>query len=410
MYDVIIVGAGPTGVMAAISASNYGKKVLLIEKNEKPLIKLSLSGGGRCNVLNLKNDEDFFEHVRSGNKFLYSSFSYMNPFDIYNFLEDLGIVLKTEEDNKIFPVSNKSQTIIDALVSKMKENSVEIMYNTTLEDIIVEDNNIAGVIVNNQAIKSNSVILTTGGVTFTHTGSTGDGQNILKAYGHTITDLVPFEVPLISNSPFTINKSLMGVVIEEGEISYKYKNKIKKKKGSILFTHFGLSGPLPLNISDDIYNLTKDNKITVNIKTDLRYNEEILTKKIKEYIVSNPKKNIFNALNKIINVKKKLLEYILVISEIDLDMNCANLSNDQLDCIVTNTLNFPVTIIGTKPLNQAMVTSGGVSLKEVHSSTMESKLIQGLFLAGEILDIHGELGGYNITIAFSTGNLAGLIA
>lgn len=269
-YDVIVVGAGTSGMMAAISAAEYGAKVLLIEKNKKAGKKLLMTGGGRCNVTNNRSVEDLIAHIPGNGKFLYSTFSQWNNFDIMEFFESQGVHLKEEDHGRMFPVTNKSKTIIEALIQRLKELNVNLLFGTRVEKLVHQDGNIYGVRTETEEFQSNCVILTTGGRTYPSTGATGDGYKIVKKVGHTITPLYATESPLISEETFIENKSLQGLSLQNISLSVQNKNGkvITEHVMDLLFTHFGISGPAALRCYSFINQELKENKKPVTVVLD----------------------------------------------------------------------------------------------------------------------------------------------
>ncbi|MGW9942065.1 putative Rossmann fold flavoprotein [Staphylococcus hominis] len=409
MYQTIIIGGGPSGLMAAVAASENNSKVLLIEKKKGLGRKLKISGGGRCNVTNRLPYEEIIKNIPGNGKFLYSPFSKFDNESIIEFFESRGIKLKEEDHGRMFPVSNKSQDIVDTLVNTIKNNNVEIKEETVVNDISKNDQSF---IVKTQdgEFESKTVIIATGGTSVPQTGSTGDGYRFAKNLGHTITELFPTEVPITSSESFIKNKTLKGLSLKNVELSVLKKNGKKRisHQMDMIFTHFGVSGPAALRCSQFVYKEQKNQK-KQDIQLQLDVFPEIslqdLENKIKKILSEEPDKYIKNALRGLI--EERYLLFMLEQANINENTTFHHLSNQQLTHLAEHFKQFIFTVNGTLSIERAFVTGGGVSLKEIWPKTMMSKIQPGLFLCGEVLDIHGYTGGYNITIALVTGHVAG---
>lgn len=409
MYQTIIIGGGPSGLMAAVAASENNSKVLLIEKKKGLGRKLKISGGGRCNVTNRLPYEEIIKNIPGNGKFLYSPFSKFDNESIIEFFESRGIKLKEEDHGRMFPVSNKSQDIVDTLVNTIKNNNVEIKEETVVNDISKNDQSF---IVKTQdgEFESKTVIIATGGTSVPQTGSTGDGYRFAKNLGHTITELFPTEVPITSNESFIKNKTLKGLSLKDVELSVLKKNGKKRisHQMDMIFTHFGVSGPAALRCSQFVYKEQKNQK-KQDIQLQLDVFPEIslqdLENKIKKILSEEPDKYIKNALRGLI--EERYLLFMLEQANINENTTFHHLSNQQLTHLAEHFKQFIFTVNGTLSIERAFVTGGGVSLKEIWPKTMMSKIQPGLFLCGEVLDIHGYTGGYNITSALVTGHVAG---
>lgn len=409
MYQTIIIGGGPSGLMAAVAASENNSKVLLIEKKKGLGRKLKISGGGRCNVTNRLPYEEIIKNIPGNGKFLYSPFSKFDNESIIEFFESRGIKLKEEDHGRMFPVSNKSQDIVDTLVNTIKNNNVEIKEETVVNDISKNDQSF---IVKTQdgKFESKTVIIATGGTSVPQTGSTGDGYRFAKNLGHTITELFPTEVPITSSESFIKNKTLKGLSLKDVELSVLKKNGKKRisHQMDMIFTHFGVSGPAALRCSQFVYKEQKNQK-KQDIQLQLDVFPEIslqdLENKIKKILSEEPDKYIKNALRGLI--EERYLLFMLEQANINENTTFHHLSNQQLTHLAEHFKQFIFTVNGTLSIERAFVTGGGVSLKEIWPKTMMSKIQPGLFLCGEVLDIHGYTGGYNITSALVTGHVAG---
>ncbi|KXZ23241.1 NAD(P)/FAD-dependent oxidoreductase [Bacillus nakamurai] len=411
-YDVIVIGGGPSGLMAAIAAGEKGADVLLIDKGNKLGRKLAISGGGRCNVTNRLPVEEIIKHIPGNGRFLYSAFSEFNNEDIIVFFEKLGIQLKEEDHGRMFPVTDKAQSVVDALLKRLNELKVTIRTNEKIKEVRYEDGRTAGITTNNgELINANAVIIAVGGKSVPHTGSTGDGYAWAEAAGHTITELFPTEVPVTSAEPFIKQKTLQGLSLRSAAVS------VLNKKGKpivthvmdMLFTHFGLSGPAILRCSQFVVKeLKKQPEVKLRIDLFPDINEEELFQRMYKELKEAPKKALKNALKPW--MQERYLLFLLERNGLDPQMCFTDLPKDQFRAFVKDCKQFTVSANGTLSLDKAFVTGGGVSVKEIEPKKMASKKMEGLYFCGEILDIHGYTGGYNITSALVTGRLAGLNA
>lgn len=411
MYHTIIIGAGPSGLMAAYSASSNGKNVLLLEKKKGLGRKLRISGGGRCNVTNRLPYEEIIKNIPGNGKFLYSPFSTFDNESIIQFFESRSVQLKEEDHGRMFPVSNRAQDVVDALVDSIKQNGVEIRQETTVSSIESENQQITGVTLQDGSfIPAKTVIIASGGCSVPHTGSTGDGYKFAERLGHSITELFPTEVPIKSSEPFIKNKTLQGLSLQNVGLSVLKKNGKPRitHQMDMLFTHFGVSGPAALRCSQFVYKEQKSQKKT-DIQMSIDAFPEIKAHDLEQQIVKKlkdePNKAIKNALKGL--VQERYLHFILQQSSIDLDVTYHHLSQQAIRTFVENLKSFTFTVNGTLPLDKAFVTGGGVNIKEIEPNTMASKICAGLYFSGEVLDIHGYTGGYNITSALVTGYVAG---
>lgn len=410
MAKIIVVGGGPSGIISAISAAKQNHSVTLIEQNESLGKKLKLTGGGRCNITNNRYIEDFFDKIVNNGKFLYSSFYSFSNYDLLEYLKSIGVEYKIEEENdsKVYTKNDKASDLIRALEADLKSKNVSIIYSTKVEDLIIEDSIIKGVFVNSfnsfdnqksEKLYADKVILSTGGKSYSHTGSDGNMHQILKNHGHGITKTLPALCPLRTKEVYF--KNLQGISMKDVEISTKLKNKKIKKTGDMIFTHFGISGPVVLIINSYINKVLEEENVEIFIDFARKTKKE----EIVHLIRNNPNKNISTNLRTILpdSFVKELLR-ILNLS----DVKGNSLTKDDENSIVEYIKNMKLTITSSLGFKAAMVTCGGVSIKEVDASTLESKKIKNLFITGELLDLDAETGGYNLQIAFSTGYLAGL--
>ena len=397
---VIIVGAEQAGIMAALNAAK-NNEVILIERNDEIGKKLKLTGGGRCNITNKRDIEEFFQRVVTNSKFLYSSFYNFTNEDLLAYLDECNFKYKIESDNynKVYTSTDKAEDFIELLKNNLIKSRVKILYNKQVTDLIVEDGVIKGVVTNdNNKINGDKVIVTTGGRSFPVTGSDGSMFEILSKYGHKINPLYPALVPLVIKEDFV--KRLQGISMKE----VVFKTKIKKKNievtGDMIFTHFGLSGPGVLILSSYINKALENGEM--EIRLDFLKNKS--KEEISSIIRSNPNKTILNNMKGILTQSflKELIESLNLTAT-----KAAELKKVDENKLVEYIKEMRLTVRETLSIKAAQVTSGGVAVKEIDASTMESKLIKGLYFAGEVIDVDAETGGFNLQIAFSTGTLAG---
>lgn len=404
MKKVIVIGAGPAGMMAAITAAKDGNEVILLESNEKVGKKLFITGKGRCNVTNSKDISEFFDFIPGNPHFLYSAlYSYTNE-DTINFFESQGIRLKSERGGRVFPSSDKSSDIIKGLLKELNNNKVDIRLNSKVTDIIYKNSLIDGVKVNNNYILvADNYIIATGGVSYPLTGSTGDGLKFSKKVGHNITNLKGSLVPIEINNSWI--SEIMGLTLRNIGISlYEVDKKkpIYKEQGEVLFTSYGISGPLALKASRYIneglkYYIALDLKPALTLdELDLR-----VQKDFKKYI----NKEFKNSLDDLF--PKKLIPIIISLSNINANKKVNEITKEERRSLVNLIKGIKLTIRKLRPIEEAIVTSGGVDTLEIDPSTMKSKLVNNLSFAGEVIDIDAYTGGYNVQIALSTGYLAG---
>jgi len=387
MYDVIIIGTGPAGLMAA-NVIDKNTKLLILEKNDKPGKKLLITGGGRCNVTNLKSNNDFLNEIHHNRKHLYSTINNFGPWDIYNFFIDNNVPLKEEDENKIFPVSDKAVDILNAL---LKNINTKINYNECVEEIIYKENNIK-IITNKDIYTTKNLIVATGGTSFKNTGSSGDHIMFAKMLNQPIIDLYPAETGIILKDKL----DLAGISLEDVRVSFN-KNEFY---GNLMFTHKGLSGSSIMKSSEYIY-LDKINIINIDLLPNITDDE--LYNLIINY---NREKEINTFLNNYF--PKRLSSYILNVNNLQDNFKIKNLTKTQTLKLVETIKKCTFEILKTYDINEAYVTGGGIDMKFINSKTMESTINKGVYFVGECLDIHGPIGGYNITLALSKGYTAGI--
>ncbi|GAA0723220.1 NAD(P)/FAD-dependent oxidoreductase [Clostridium malenominatum] len=402
MAKVIVIGGGPGGMMAAIQAADK-HEVVLIEKNEKLGKKLYITGKGRCNVTNNKDIGDFFEYIPGNPEFLYSSLYTYTNIDVMNFFEDLGVKLKVERGDRVFPESDKSSDILRALEKELNRKGVKVLLNEEILEILECNKSLVGVKTNkSKIIKGDYFILATGGVSYPQTGSNGKGHEISKLLGHNITELKPSLVPIEIEEEWI--KELQGLSLKNVEIILKNSKgrKIFSEFGEMLFTHFGISGPIILSCSRFI-NTGEKFSVTINLKPAL--SSEELDKRIQKDFMKFINKDFKNSLDELL--PSKLIPIIIKLSGISENKKVNSITKEERKNLVQVIQGLELTVKRLRPIAEAIVTSGGVDVKEVDPSTMKSRKINNLYFAGELLDIDAYTGGYNIQIAFSTGYIAG---
>lgn len=384
MHDCIVIGGGPAGIMAAITASNRGKKVMLIERNDSLGMKLLISGGGRCNITNNKTGSDFMRGI--SDRFMYKSLGLFGPREIIQFFETRGVELVEEDNNRMFPKSGVAKDILKCLLSELSE--VDIVHDRVI-DVNREG---YGYVVKTErtSYEAKAVIVATGGKSYPKLGSTGDGHNFLEKLGHKMIPTYPMNTPMVSNDSFIQSKELQGLTLPDVELRYGK----KKYRGSMIFTHFGISGPIVLNLSKDVhFGLKDNNKVQIDLLPEFKV-EHLRN----EYLRGG--KTFLQE-----HLPKRLVEYLM--SNYQMKKNNSEISKKQFNQFFEVLKNFEITVASLKGYENAFITGGGVSLQDVNPATMESKVMFNLYIVGEVLDISGITGGYNHTIALSTGYSAG---
>lgn len=404
-YDVAIIGGGPAGMFAAITASSLGAKTILIEKNDKLGNKLLLTGGGRCNLTNIeKDDRSFSDKFGKNGQFLLSPFSIFNFKKTIEFFEDNGLRLK-KEGNRVYPESENSKDVLNILISLLKKNKVEIKLSSEVKEFKKEGNKIDHIsLIDGKIIKSNNYIICSGGKSYSVTGSTGDGFVWANNLGHTITKLKPSLTPVETKEKWS--KTLQGTSLKNISVSLSLDGKkTKGKYGEVLFTHFGLSGPLILNMSREIGEMNKKGnlKIVLDLFPDKNYAD--LDLYIQKLFAKNSNKLVVNFISSIL--PEKLAPFILNFSSISNSKKINSLTKEERLRMIKVLKRIELSVVGLLGFDRAMVTSGGVNLKEIDSKTMKSKIINNLYFAGEVIDLDGLSGGYNLQECWTTGYIAG---
>ena len=405
-FSVTVIGGGPAGIMAAIRAAESGADVTLLEKNNRLGRKLKITGKGRCNLTNLADTEEIVKNIPGNGKFLYGALKNFTAQDTVNFFEKLGLKTKVERGNRVFPASDNAADVIDALNKKLALLDVNVRLNARVTQILDNGGKIIGVEVNKKFMSTDAVILATGGASYPATGSTGDGFTIAKNLGHTITPILPALVPLEVEENFVTD--LQGLSLKNVRAVLKADGKaVDEQFGEMLFTHFGVSGPIVLTLSRKAAQLLAENlfvELVINLKPALT--PEQLDARILRDFQKFKHKSIKNALVELLPTK--LIAPILDLAYIDEDKKIDAVTKDERRRLVELVRGLPLTITKTRPIDEAIVTAGGVDVKEVNPKTMESKLIKNLFIVGEVLDVDGFTGGFNLQAAWATGNAAGL--
>ena len=410
-WDVIVIGGGPAGLMASVAAASRGARVLLIDKGNTLGRKLMISGGGRCNVTNAKPLEELMQNIPGNGRFLFSALSRFNNTHIIDFFTGLGIALKEEDRGRMFPASDKAKSVVDTLLSEIHRLGVTIRTMEAVERLLFDEERITGVLLRSgETLQAHAVIVATGGASVPATGSTGDAYPWAAEVGHTITDLFPTAVPLTANNDYIKNANMQGLSLRNVELTL-WNPKGKKvciEEGDMLFTHFGISGPAALRVSHYVsVTQRKFGSIPLAITIDILPEKSLaeIEQETLYLMQAEPKKAVKNVLRTY--VPERLLRTTLEEAGISEDTTYAHISRAAWTQFARLFKQFPVTVTGTLPLEQATVTGGGVSVKEIDPKSMQSKRKKGLFFAGEVLDVHAHTGGYNITVAFTTGHTAG---
>ena len=406
IYDVIVIGGGAAGLMAAGVAAGRGLRTLIIEKNERPARKVMITGKGRCNVTNnTKEINSLISSVPVNGRFLFGAFSRFMPSQTIEFFEKRGVLLKCERGNRVFPVSDKAVDIVDALTGFALEKGE--LYHSRAAEILTDSGRVTGVKTEDgEIIKGKNVILATGGLSYPGTGSTGDGYKMAEKVGHTIITPKPSLVPLECHEGFCTD--LMGLTLKNIAIKVidtkKNNKEIYSDFGEMLFTHFGVSGPVILSASSHIREMEKGRyKISIDLKPAL--SEKQLNERILRDFSLETNKNFINSLNALL--PKKLVPVIVKMSKIPASTKVNQITKEQRESLVTLMKNLTVTVTAFRPIEEAVITSGGVKVSEINPKTMESKIVNNLYFAGEIIDVDAYTGGFNLQIAFSTGFAAG---
>jgi len=406
LKKIVVIGGGAAGIMAAIQAAEVGTSVTLFEKMPRVGRKLAITGKGRCNLTNTADNAEIIKNISNG-KFLFSALKNFSSVDTVNFFESLGVVTKIERGGRIFPVSDDASEVIDALLKKMAILGVEVKTNSPVTEIIAENKKIRGVIVNGKIFECDAVILATGGASYPATGSTGDGFKFAKRLGHTVTEILPALVPLEVEEDI---KTLQGLSLKNVRVKLLADGKkVAEQFGEMLFAHFGVSGPIILTLSRQAARLLSAKKfveLEINLKPALT--PEQLDARILRDFAKFKGRLIKNSLGELLPAK--LIPIILDRAFLDGNKQVDNVTAAERRRLVEILRGLPLTITKTRPIAEAIVTAGGISIKEINPRTMQSKIVENLFIAGEVADVDGLTGGFNLQAAWAMGNAAGKFA
>lgn len=414
MANVIVIGGGPAGMMAAITAAEYGNNVTIIEKNSDFGKKLLITGKGRCNITSSLYMSEFIKNTPGNGQFLYSAFQNYTNTDIIDFLKNQGLEVKEERGNRIFPVTDKSIDVLNCFKSKINELKIKKLFNTRVQKILVQNGEVLGVRTEKEIIQTDKIILATGGKSYPLTGSTGDGYLIAKNIGHKVTEIIPSLVPLVIYEKNEC-KEMQGLSLRNVGIKIidESKNKlIYEDFGEMIFTHFGISGPTILSGSahlvryKEIDNLMKEQKIKLQIDLKPALTEEQLDERILRDFKEFKNKQFKHALDKLL--PQKMIPIVIEKTKINEEKRVNEITKEERRNLVKVLKKFELTIKDFRPVEEAIITSGGINIKEINPKTMESKLVKGLYFAGEIIDVDSYTGGFNLQIAYSTGYTAGM--
>lgn len=412
-FDVIVIGGGPAGLMACAGAVEAGARVLLVEKGDRLGRKLIISGGGRCNVTNAGEIEDIVKMIPGNGRFMYTPFNQFSNRDIIRFFERLGVALKEEDHGRMFPVTDKATTVAETLIRYLKDRGVTMWLSAPVDRLLLHDGAVAGIrLRDGQEVAARAVVVAVGGKSVPRTGSTGDGYTWAADAGHTITPLFPTEVPITLDEPWIRDKTLMGLSLREVPLTLvdAKGKKLTTQLGDMVFTHFGVSGPAALRLGHyvSVGHAQGKGPLTLQIGFRAGVNAETVYAETMQLAAEAPKKAVKNVLTGYL--PERAAAFLLDRAGIDPDTTHAHLPRARWQELARLITGLPARVTGTLSIEEAFVTGGGVSLKEIDAKTMGSRKAAGLYFAGEILDVHAHTGGYNITIAFSSGHVAGTAA
>ncbi len=403
MTDIIMIGGGAAGCFAAVHAARFGKTVLLFEKNDRLGRKLRITGKGRCNVTNNSSTEEHMKNIPVNPRFMYSSFANFDAESTMSFFEELGVPLKTERGNRVFPVSDRADDIADALAAEIKRLGVKVI-NKRVTKILTENGAVCGVSAGGEEYRSQAVLIACGGKSYPATGSTGDGYALAEALGHTVTELKPSLVPLVSPDKYCAE--MMGLSLRNVRLHLMDGSKcIYTEQGEMLFTHFGVSGPLVLSASSHIRNMQQGRyRLMIDLKPAL--SPEQLDARIQRDFAENLNRDFQNGIRKLLPAK--LIPVAVKLSGISPEQKINGITREERRKFGELLKAFPVRVSGFRPIDEAIITRGGISANEINPKTVESRLVSGLYFAGEVIDVDAYTGGFNLQIAFSTAYTAAL--
>ena len=401
---IAVIGGGAAGMMAAVYASDGGAEVTLIERMDSCGRKLRITGKGRCNVTNACSLNEFLQNVPTNPRFLYSALNFLSTDGVQSFFEEGGVPLKVERGQRVFPVSDKAEDIVRCMVSACRQRGVKIITGR-VDGVIVEDGSVCGVTVNGETINADRVIIATGGKSYPRTGSDGDGYRFARELGHTVTPLIPSLVPIVSESKHCAQMQGLSLKnVSMAVVDKKNGKRVFEDFGEMMFTHFGITGPMVLSASAHLCDISKGRyEAYIDLKPAL--DEKTLDARLLSDFSKYGNKDFVNSLDDLL--PQKMIPVIIKLSGIDPRKKVNSITREERKALLTVIKALPVSLDGFRPINEAIVTKGGVSVKEIDPKTMESKLVSGLYFAGEVIDVDAYTGGFNLQIAFSTGALAG---
>ena len=408
MKRVVIIGGGAAGLMAAVIAGREGAQVTLLEKMNYLGKKMGITGKGRCNVTNAAPMSEFIKNTPGNGKFLYGAYERFSNQDLLQLLNEAGLETKVERGGRVFPASDSALDVRNTFMKLLKSYGVDVHLEEGAQEIIVEDGRVAAVKTKNETYPADAVLIATGGKSYPATGSTGDGYNLASKLGHKVTDIRPSLVPIVTEEVWV--KDLMGLSLRNVELSVVAKNKVQAKMfGEMMFTHFGITGPIVLSLSHTVGKLMRKKNIgTIGLDINLKpaLSVEKLDKRLQKDFGLYSKKQLINGLKDLL--PQRLIPLVIQLAGLDPHKPINQISKAERDSLVYILQHLPLTVKGLRPVEEAIVTAGGLSLKEFNPKTMESKLVPGLYGAGEVLDIDAFTGGYNLQAAFSTGYVAAM--
>ena len=408
MKRVVVIGGGAAGLMAAVIAGREGAKVTLLEKMNYVGKKMGITGKGRCNITNACDMSDFIKNTPGNGKFLYGAYERFTNEDLLQLLHDAGLETKVERGGRVFPASDSALDVRNTFMKLMKHYGVDVHLEEPVKKLLVDDGVVTGVVTDKETYHADAVVIATGGKSYPATGSTGDGYILAAQVGHTITDIRPSLVPIVTEESWV--KDLMGLSLRNVELSVVAKNKVQAKMfGEMMFTHFGITGPIVLSLSHMVGKLMRKKNIgTIGLDINLKpaLSPETLDKRLQKDFDLYSKKQLINGMKDLL--PSRLIPLIIELAGIDPQKPINQISKEERQQIGYMLQHMPLTVKGLRPVEEAIVTAGGISLKEFNPKTMESKLVKGLYGAGEVLDIDAFTGGYNLQAAFSTGFVAAM--
>mgnify|MGYP001020367520 FL=1 len=408
MKRVVVIGGGAAGLMAAVIAGREGAKVTLLEKMNYVGKKMGITGKGRCNITNACDMSDFIKNTPGNGKFLYGAYERFTNEDLLQLLHDAGLETKVERGGRVFPASDSALDVRNTFMKLMKHYGVDVHLEEPVKKLLIDDGVVTGVVTDRETYHADAVVIATGGKSYPATGSTGDGYILAAQVGHKITDIRPSLVPIVTEESWV--KDLMGLSLRNVELSIVAKNKVQAKMfGEMMFTHFGITGPIVLSLSHTVGKLMRKKNIgTIGLDINLKpaLSPETLDKRLQKDFDLYSKKQLINGMKDLL--PSRLIPLIIELAGIDPQKPINQISKEERQQIGYMLQHMPLTVKGLRPVEEALVTAGGISLKEFNPKTMESKLVKGLYGAGEVLDIDAFTGGYNLQAAFSTGYVAAM--